>query len=115
MANVVVAQAGATLVQLEEACRFLAEAKSVDSGAARRDTAQAMAASFRQRNYGLEAMNDAAEIKLRAERRLGELLAETVRPGNPQLSNDSTIGKLPAGVSRDDSSRWQRMAQVPGP
>jgi hypothetical protein len=111
----VVVRAEAPLVQLEAACRFLAEAKSVDEVADLRDKAQAMAAYFRQRSYGLEAMNDAAEIKLRAERRLGELLAETVRPGNPQLSNGSTIGRLPEGVSRDDSSRWQRVAQVPHP
>jgi protein gp37 len=111
----VVVQGGPPLVQLEAACRFLAEAKSVDEVADLRDKAQAMAAYYRQRSYGLEAMNDAAEIKLRAERRLGELLAETVRPGNPQLSNGSTIGRLPEGVSRDNSSRWQRMAQVPAP
>jgi hypothetical protein len=111
----VVVQAEAPLVQLEAACRFLAEAKSVADVAGLRDQARAMEVYFRQRNYGVAAMNDAAEIKIRAERRLGELLAESVRPGNPQLSKRSTISRLPAGVSRDDSSRWQRVAQVPAP
>jgi hypothetical protein len=108
-------QDGGTLVQLEAACRFLAEAKSVEEVAGLRDQAQAVQFYFRRRHCGVSAMNDAGEIKIRAERRLGELLAEVVRPGNPQLSNGSTIGRLPEGVSRDDSSRWQRVAQVPHP
>jgi hypothetical protein len=36
--------------------------------------------------------NWCAEIKLRAERRAGELLAQMdLRPGNPQWSHDGTI------------------------
>ncbi len=33
-----------------------------------------------------------AEISIRAARRIGGMLAETVRPGNPQLLHDETIG-----------------------
>jgi N6-adenosine-specific RNA methylase IME4 len=51
--------------------------------------------------------------QLRIERRIGEVLAETVRPGNPQLSKTSTIGRLPKGVSRDQSSKWQQLAAMP--
>ena len=56
----------------------------------------------------------AAEIKLYAERRLGELLAETVRHegGRPEkLSHAGTV--LPAGINRNQSSRWQAIARVP--
>jgi hypothetical protein len=37
--------------------------------------------------------NQAAEIKIRAERRIGEMLGEQVTAGNPQLSHDVTILK----------------------
>ena len=59
--------------------------------------------------------NQCAEIKIRAERRAGELLKDTVRHqgGNPQLSDDATVGKtLPESISRDQSSRWQEVASV---
>ncbi len=51
--------------------------------------------------------------QLRIERRIGEVLAETVRPGNPQLSKDVTIGRLPKGITRDQSSKWQQLAKLP--
>ena len=51
----------------------------------------------------------------RAERRAGELLKATVKPGNPQLSHDVTIKTLPDGISRKQSSRWQAIADIPEP
>ncbi len=52
--------------------------------------------------------------RLRAERRMGEILAETVnhKGGNPQLSHDVRVGKLPDGIEWNESSRWQRIAQI---
>lgn len=70
---------------------------------------------FRQQRGSSEAQNHAAELKLRAERRLGELLRETVQAGNPQLSQGETIGRLPEGISRMQSHRWQRAANLPEP
>ena len=60
-----------------------------------------------------QIQNDVLELKLRAERRLGELIGETVKPGNPQLLHDETIGRLPQGVSRTQSHRYQEAASVP--
>ena len=40
------------------------------------DVAEAARIYARQARLGLEAQNDAAEIRLRAERKLGELLAD---------------------------------------
>ena len=72
------------LTRLEAACRLLAEARSVDEVRSIRDLAEAARVYAREVQLGLEAQNDAAEIKLRAERRLGELIASTrgklVRP-----------------------------------
>ena len=59
--------------------------------------------------------NDIAEIKLRAERRAGELLKATVRPGNPQLSHHGIIGRLPENITPNQSSRYQRVAALPEP
>jgi hypothetical protein len=61
----------------------------------------------------LEAQNDLAELRLRQERRLGEMLAEMVHAGNPQLSHGATIGLADVGVTRTQSSRWQRAASLP--
>ncbi len=51
--------------------------------------------------------------QLRIERRIGEVLAQTVRPGNPQLSDRTTFGRLPKGITRDQSSKWQQLAKLP--
>jgi hypothetical protein len=66
----------ASLTRLETACRLLAEARSVDEVRSIRDVAEAARVHACEVRLGLEAQNDAAEIKLRAEQRLGELLAD---------------------------------------
>src|SRR5207244_6259503 len=62
------------LARLETARRLLAEVRSVDDVKAIHDLAEAARIYARQARLGLEAQNDSAEIKLRAERKLGELL-----------------------------------------
>ena len=62
-----------TLTRYDAACRALAAAKTTDEVKGIRDTAEAMRAYARQaKNKQLEV--DAAEIRIRAERRLGELI-----------------------------------------
>lgn len=85
------------LARYDAAIRALADAKSVDEAKDIRDKAEAMRAYARQaNNKQLEV--DAAEIRLRAERRLGELLRlqhETVgmNPGTRgQLVGRGVIG-----------------------
>ncbi len=63
------------LARLELACRLLAEARSLDEVKVVVDLAEAARVYARQARLGLEAQNDAAELRLRAERRAGELLA----------------------------------------
>jgi hypothetical protein len=59
----------------------------------------------------------ACQIQLRAERKAGQLLQsmEKARGGNPNLSRGATgsptLDEL--GISRDPSSKWQRLATVP--
>jgi len=106
------------LVALEQAARMIAEAGRVDDVKEIRDRAMAFAHYARERDLGRQASIDAAEIKVRAERRLGELLAEMDRAGRGrQPSKCSTAEHLPTlpdmGITRQDSHRWQRMAGVP--
>lgn len=103
------------LVKLNEACRALSEAKSVDEVKEIRDKAEAIRHFLAKQNGSQEAMLDAAEIKVRAERRLGELLKETVKAGKPKLSPEGIIRKLPEGVSANQSSKWQKVNSVPKP
>jgi N6-adenosine-specific RNA methylase IME4 len=62
-----------SLVKYDDACRAIAEAKLVDEAKDIRDKAIAMAAYARQaKNTELEA--DCVEIRMRAERKVGELI-----------------------------------------
>jgi len=60
----------------------------------------------------------ASEIVLRAERRLGEILAVTVRHtggGPPRaVSHQIDTARLPSAVTRNQSSRAQKLAAIPG-
>ncbi len=53
--------------------------------------AQACALTEYLRGHG-ELEYKVREARLRVERRIGEVLEQTVRAGNPQLSKDPTIG-----------------------
>lgn len=65
---------GGGLARYDAACRAVAEAKSVDEVKEFRNEAEAMRAYAKQaKNKQLET--DAAEIRIRAERRIGELMA----------------------------------------
>lgn len=103
----------AFLERVDQARQALACIETVDDAKELRDKAEAARAWAKNARLGLDAQNHAAEIKVWAERKAGELLAETTRPGNPQLSHDATIGRLPEGVTRSQSSRWQTLADIP--
>jgi hypothetical protein len=70
-----------------------------------------------------EAERKAAEVRIRAERRAGELLIEMKQNGERQKqgeykkSNDTTFCTAPKlsdlGITRDESSKWQQLAAVP--
>ncbi len=79
------------------------------------DRARAAQVWAQRAKLGQEQVNLAAVAKLWAERRAGELLRDEVRPaGNPQWSQDTTkVGLADLGVTKHESSRWQRLAGIP--
>lgn len=63
--------------------------------------------------------NQCAEIKIRAERRAGEIIPEQIRrpeEGRPKKGYHDDTLKLPLkdlGVTKLQSSRWQEIASIP--
>jgi hypothetical protein len=103
------------LVRYDDMCRAIAAARAVDEAKDIRDKALALAEYARQaRNHELERM--CVEIRLRAERRTGELLAEKFDRegrGRKKVSGQATLSEL--GLSRNESGRFQDLARVPEP
>ncbi len=97
------------LTHFDNARRALAEAHTIDEVKQVRDQAEALRLYFRQAENGLEMQNQCAAIKLRAERRAGEMLAER----DTDLHPVSREHVLPEGISHIQSHRWQRVASIP--
>lgn len=108
------------LALVSQARKALAEASTLDEVKDIRDKAEAMRLYLRQRDESLEAQNTAAEIKLWAERKAGELL--TMMPKHPAgrrtINRSHDVTDLPPtleeiGIGKMESSRWQAIASVP--
>lgn len=105
------------LVKYNAARTALAEAHRVDEVKDIRDKAEAMAAYARQAK-DTEMIQWVTEIKVRAERRAGQMLAEMPKAKgelrNSSRSHDVTATKTLAdiGISKNESSRWQKLAAV---
>jgi hypothetical protein len=86
--------------------------KFIDVGAAAKVWAQ-------RQKLGIEAQNSATEFVVRAERRLGEILRQTKRnqggrPGKKPVTLEVQVSKLnEIGISRNLSSRAQRLTKIP--
>lgn len=108
------------LIRYEEARNAIAHARTIDELKEIRDKAEAVRAYSKQAGLSLDIQNDAAEIRLRAERRAGALLRDMdrQRQGRPEkrlqaetFSAPPTLEEL--GIEKTQSHRWQRQAAVP--
>lgn len=106
----------ANLALYDGMCRAIDAAYAVDEVKEIRDRALAFEVYARQAK-NVEAERRACEIRLRSERKAGELLRamQKAKGGNPSHgtrgSDEPTLFDL--GVSYDQSSKWQRLADVP--
>lgn len=99
------------LALIDRARLALDRATSVAEVKTIRDQAEAIRVFLKQQQASLAAQNRAAELKLYAERRLGELLRRTVRKGGRAMLQREA--SLPDGISRAQSHRLQLVASVP--
>src|SRR3990167_189333 len=67
---------------------------------------------YKSSGFGFEQMFAGWEVKVRSERKMGELLPKKVKAGNPQLSHDETIGLEDLGISKSQSHRYQQLARI---
>src|SRR5215471_18676232 len=111
------------LVKYDAMCHAIAECHRVDEVKDLRDKAKALEC-YAHQAMNLEAERQAAQVRIRAERRTGELLIETKENGT-RHAGKGAIPKLPSGNARakttladlkitwDQSSLWQQLAEVP--
>ena len=116
------------LVHFNKARNELALATNIDEVKDIRDKAEALRIYVKQAGESLEMQNQCAEIKIRAERRAGELLPKDKNKGaangspgpgrgHKTQSHDVTTFTPPKlsdlGISKMQSSRWQEIASIP--
>lgn len=104
-------------LRVSELRRTLAVCLCVDEVKEIRDRATAVAAYYQQRGASLEIQNDAAEVRLRAERRLGELLKVMPKNagGRPSKTGSKKQQVSPLreiGITRKQSMTWQQIAEI---
>jgi hypothetical protein len=122
--NVAVLPSSTTL-RYDEMCRSIAAAYDVDEVKDIRDKALAIEVYAKQAK-NVEAERQACEIRLRAERKVGQLLKErekakgaaqagtnrgTTQSHGVTASSPQTLSDL--GISKPQSSRWQKLAEIP--
>jgi N6-adenosine-specific RNA methylase IME4 len=85
-----------------------------------RDQAEAYRYALKLAGESKEVIRKAEEIKLRAERRAGELLVtmEKQKPGTYQQRSRGATVAIPSsykelGLNKTDASKWQRIAKIP--
>lgn len=130
MADGVAIEVGGALALYDAMCTAIAECVRVDEAKDIRDKAVALEAYYKQAR-NLDAEREAANVRLRAERRVGELLKSLAR-AEPRTANlmrgDQAPNVAPTdarepspyavaldahGMSRQTASRFQALADVP--
>ena len=104
-----------SLIKLDQAKALLAEVNSVQDAKEIVDTAQAAEIYAKKVLKSEEAEMYARAIKLEAQRKAGEFLKEEIQQGGDRRSKSShtTLKLSDINVTRDQSSNWQKLADIP--
>jgi phage N-6-adenine-methyltransferase len=110
------------LAKLDRATHMLAEAKTLDEVKHILDIAEAARVYARAAKLGIEAANHAAEIKLRAERKAGEMLARLShgdhggdRKSSSKVENLNEFKDVieQEEIPQSTAYRWETIATIP--
>jgi len=106
-----------SLTLLSRAKHELSKVVTLDDAKDIRDKAEAIRHYLKQSQDSLDAQNYAAEVRIRAERRMGEMLADGIdhKGGRPEKNGDtvSPFSLNSLGIHKKASSRWQSIASIP--
>ena len=102
-----------TLMLRDEAQKQLAQIKTVESGVEYLNKVKAIETWAKAEKKDAILQNAIAEQKIRTQKILGGLLKTDVKVGNPQLSQGMTIGLKDYGITRNESSTFQKIASMP--
>ena len=97
----------------DNAKQQLQEIRTIETGVDYLNKVKAIETWAKAEKKDAELQNIIAEQKLRTQRILGGLLKKEVKAGNPQLSQGSTIAIKDIGISRNQSSTFQKIASLP--
>lgn len=108
------------LLRYDAMCKAIAACRSVDETKEIRRKAIALAAYAKQA-VNRENERKCIEIRIRAERRTGELLREAVTNGTRAKQGQGSKGRTPPpletlgnlGIKKDQSADWQQLASIP--
>lgn len=117
------------LLPMEEIRRQIAKCVHVDEAKEIRDKAKAIETFRRESKASLDVQNDAIEFRVRAERRIGQLLAETPKAkgaartgigrrgerGSDAAPHSDAPTLADLSITKKQSARWQKVAAVPEP
>lgn len=110
------------IIELGEAIRLLSRVSTVEDARVLINLAESARVYARKAELGLEAQNHAAEIKVKAQRKAGEILQrmEKAKGGQPYQERNSTgyivqpvetYAEL--GIDKRDAHIWQKIAAMP--
>jgi N6-adenosine-specific RNA methylase IME4 len=103
------------LITIDAALHALASATTPDELITLADQAEALRVYVKRAKLGLIAQNRCADIRLRADRKAGQVLKVMLLHGRPKsVRDENSLRRLAElGVSRGRSHRTQRMADIP--
>ena len=109
------------LIHLDTARQAIIQAKDIDEVTPIIGEAEALRVYAKRAHLSLDIINDTAEIKLRGEKKAGELLAgiersEGGRPSKNSLDNLTSFQQAlrENNLTNFTAHRWQQEASLPG-